>query len=69
MKVIEKPPSKVLIPDTSKMQDIAIPIPNYAIPHVKPKGDTGTKMIERKIIQDVGREIPIYPDAVYQTPS
>ena len=42
MQVTEKPPSKVLLPDASKLQDIAIPIPNYTIPHVKPKGDTST---------------------------
>ena len=46
MQVIEKPPSKVLFPNTSKIQDKAIPIANYTIPHVKPKGDTSTKMVD-----------------------
>ena len=58
MQVTEKPPLKVILPNTSKIQDRAIPIPNYAIPHVKPKGDISTKMIDRKTIQDVCREIP-----------
>ena len=62
----EKPPSKILMPNTSKTQDIAIPIPDYAVPLVKPKGGTSTKMIDRKIIQDVSKEISIYPDPVYR---
>ena len=56
------------MPDTSKVQDIAIPISNYPIPQVKLKSDTSTKMINRKTIQDVGREILIYPDPVYKAP-
>ena len=32
------------------------------------KGDSGTKMTDRKKIQDVAREIPIYPDPVYRPP-
>ena len=51
MQVMEKLTSKVLLPNTSKIQDIAIPIPNYAVPHVKPKGYISTKMIDRKSIQ------------------
>ena len=62
--VIEKPPSKVLLPNTSKVPDRAMPIPNYTTSQVKPKGHTTTKMIDRKTIQDVDREIPIYPDPV-----
>ena len=68
MKATEKPPSNILMPDTSKTQDIAIPILDYTIPSVKPKGDTSTKVIDRKIIQDVSKEIPIYPDPVYRPP-
>ena len=64
MQVKEKPP----LPNTSNIQDIAIPIQNFATPQVKPRGDTSTKIIDRKTIQDVGREIPIYPDPVYQPP-
>ena len=65
---MEKPPSKVLFPNTPNIQDIAIPIPNYKYPYIEPKGDTSTKMIDRKMIQDVGREISIYPDVVYRPP-
>ena len=61
MQVMEKLPLEVLQPNTSKIQDIAIPIPNFSTPQVKAKGDTSTKIIDRKTIQDVGREISIYP--------
>ena len=54
------------MPNISKTKDIAIPIADYAIPLVKPKGDTGTKVIDSKSIQDVSKEIPIYPDPVYR---
>ena len=67
--VMEKPPLKVLLPNTSKVQDIAISIPNYATPQVKPRGDTTTEMIDRQTIQNVGKEIPINPDPVYRPPS
>ena len=43
---------------------MAIPMASYAIPSVKPKGEIGTKVIDRKIIQDVSKEIPIYPDPI-----
>ena len=33
-------------------------IPNVTTPQVKPKGDTSTKIIDRKTIQDVGRKFP-----------
>ena len=39
---------------------------NYAIPHIKSKDDSGSRMVERKAIQDVSREMPIYPDPVYR---
>ena len=69
MQAKEKPPPKVLLPNTSKVKDIAISIPNFATPQVKPKSDRSTKMIDRKTIQDVGREISIYPDPVHRPPS
>ena len=66
MQVTEKQPSKVLLPNTSQVQDIAKPIPNYRTPQVKPRGDTSTKMIDRNTIQDVGKEISIYLYPVYR---
>ena len=68
MQTIEKSPSKIIMPSISKTEDIVIPIADNAIPFVKPKGDTGTKVIDRKIIQDVSKEIPIYQNPVYRPP-
>ena len=46
------------------MQDKAVPKPNYTIPHIKSKDDSDSRIVGRKIIQDVSREIPIYPGPV-----
>ena len=54
------------MPSISKTQDITIPIPDYTTPSVNPRGDAGTRVIDRLIIQDVNREIPISPDPVYR---
>ena len=48
------------------MQDKVVPIPNYAIPYIRSKDDSDSRIVERKAIQDVSREIPIYPDPVYR---
>ena len=68
MQATEKQPSKILRPNTSKSENIAIPIQDYTTPSVKPKGDLSTRVIDRRIIQDVSKEIPIYPDPVYRPP-
>ena len=36
-------------------------IPNITIPPMQSKGDLGTNMIYKKTIQDIAREILIYP--------
>ena len=43
-------------------------IPDYAIPHISSGDDSDSRMVTRKVIQDVSREIPIYPDPVYRFP-
>ena len=43
-------------------------MPNSTIPPMQSKGDSGTNIIDRKMIQDIAREIPIYPDPVYRPP-
>ena len=63
--VMEKQ-SKVLVPKTPKIQDNVVPIPNYTIPYIKSKDDSGSRMVERKAKQDVSKEIPIYPDPLYR---
>ena len=56
------------MPKTPKIQHKVVPIPYYAILHIRSKDDSGTRMVERKAIQDVSREILIYPDPVYRPP-
>ena len=53
--------TKVFTPKSPKAQDAVIPIPSYAIPQMQPRGDISS----RKTIEDMSREILIYPDAVY----
>ena len=64
----EKQPSEILRPNTSKTQDIAIPIPDDTTPSIKFQADTSTRVIDRNILQDVKKEITIYPDPVYRPP-
>ena len=40
VQVMERPSSKILVTNRSNIQDIAVPVPNYSIPSVNPKGDT-----------------------------
>ena len=54
----------VLAPKSPKIWDKVVPVPNYTIPSMKHRGDTSS----RKTIQDVSKEIPIYPDPVYRPP-
>ena len=68
MQTIKQLATKIATPDISKTKDMAIPIADYVIPSVKSKGEIGIKVIDRKIIQDVNKEIPIYPDPVYRPP-
>ena len=60
---MENPP-KALAPKSFKAQGVVILVPSYAIPQTKHRGDASS----RKTIQDVSKEIPIYPDPVYQPP-
>ena len=55
--------SKVLAPNSSKVQDtvVPIPIPSYTIPQMKSMDNTSS----RKTIQDASREIAIYPEPFY----
>ena len=59
VQAMEKQP-KVLAPDTPMLQVKVVPKPNFTIPEMKHTGDTSS----RKTIQDVSREIHIYPDPV-----
>ena len=60
--------SKVPVPESSRMHDKIIPIPDYAIPYASSGDDLSSRMVKRKSIQDVSREIPIHPDPTYRPP-
>ena len=68
MQVMEKPieQPKAIMPKISRIWDKVVPIPNYTIPHIKSKNDSGSRMVDRRAIQDISREIPIYLDPVYR---
>ena len=57
---------KVPVPETSRICDKIVP--ECAIPHISSGDDSSYRMVKRKTIQDVSREIPIYPDPVYRPP-
>ena len=48
---MEKEP-KALVPETPKIKDTVVPIPNYSVPHTKSKYDSDSRMAERKAIQE-----------------
>ena len=55
VQVMEKPIEQpnAIIPKTSRIQDNIVPIPNYTIPQIKSNNDSGSRMVERKAIQDI----------------
>ena len=68
MQVAEKPVEqpKFPVPKTSRIYDKIMP--DYAIPCISSGDDLNSRMLKRKLIQDVSREIPIYPDPPYRPP-
>ena len=56
--------TKAIVSETSRILDKVIPMLYYAMPHIKSKDDSGSRMVKRKAIQDISRENPIYPDPV-----
>ena len=59
---------KVPIPKSSSIHDKIIPIPDYAIPQTRSGDDSSSRMVKGKTIQDISREIPMYPDPIYRSP-
>ena len=57
---------KVPKPESSRMHDKITPTPDYTIPKTKSGDDSSSRMISRKTIQDINREIPMYPDPIYR---
>ena len=66
-KPVEQP--KVPVPETSRIHDKIMPVPDYAIPHIR-SGDDAEFLdwLKDKTIPDVSREIPIYQDPTYGPP-
>ena len=60
-KTIEQP--QVPVPEISRMHDKIIP--DYAIPYTRSRVDSVSRMVNRKSIQDINREIPTYLDPTY----
>ena len=48
------------------MHDKIIPIPDYPIPQTRSGDDSSSRMVKRKVMQDITREIPKYPDPIYR---
>ena len=64
---MEKPVEqlKAPIPETSRTHDTIVPIPDFAIPHIGSRDGSGSRIVNRKPIQDVNRELPTYPNPTY----
>ena len=58
--------SKVPIPECPRIHDKITPIPESAIPHIISGDDSSSRMVNRKIIQDIIREILRYLDPIYR---
>ena len=74
VKLTEKPTEQSKVASTiptsesSSIQDKMTPVPHYAIPQTRSSDDPSSRMVKRKLIQDVNGEIPRYQDPVYRPP-
>ena len=59
---------KVPISESSSIHDKVIPIPDYTIPQTRYGDDSSSRMVKRKPIQDISREILRYQDPIYRLP-
>ena len=57
------------MPENSRIHDKITPIPDYAIPQTRSREDSSSRMVKRKMTQDINGEIPMYPDPIYGPPS
>ena len=60
---------KLNISESSQIEYKVIPVPNYIIPQTRFGGDSISRTIKRKTMQDTRREIPAYADPIYRHPS
>ena len=42
--------------------------PDFVIPQTRSRDDSSSRMVKRETIQDISREIPMYPDPIYRHP-
>ena len=63
-----KTASKVSVPESSKLHNKFIPVPNYIIPQTRSGVHSNSRTIKRKTIQDISREIPAYTYPIYRPP-
>ena len=66
--VQSKVASKFPTSESSSIQEKITPVPDYAIPQTRSGDDPSSRMVKRKLIQDVSREIQRYQDPVYRFP-
>ena len=57
-----------LVPENPQIHDKIIPVTDYVIPQTRSGGPLNSRMVNRKTIQDISREIPMYPDPMYRPP-
>ena len=57
-----------IVPESSRLYDKVIPVPDYMIPETVSRDDSISRTIKRKTMQDTRREIPAYADPIYRTP-
>ena len=55
-------------PESSQIHYKFIPVPDYVIPKMRSGDDSHSRMVKRKTIQNIKREIPTYPDPIYRPP-
>ena len=70
-KPIEQPKvtSKVSISKSSRIHYTITPVPDYTIPQTGSGDDSSSRMVKRKTIQDINKEIPMYSDPIYRPPT
>ena len=59
-------PESSIILESSWHHDKAIPVPNYVIPQTMSGGNSMSRAIKRKTMQDTRREIPAHADHIYR---
>ena len=59
---------KVLVPESSQINDKFIPVPDYVIPITISGDDSSFEWYKGKIMQNISRDIQMYPNPIYRHP-